>query len=178
MTFNPDKHYRRSLRLQGYDYSQDGAYFVTICTHNRECLFGDIADGEMVFNDYGKIVKEEWLKSSEIRREISLDEHIVMPNHFHGIVIIRRGDWPVAPTTITTNGPKSGSIGSFVVGFKSAITRRINDRRKTPGVPVWQRNYYEHVIRDDDDLNRIREYIKGNPVQWAEDEENPTHIKL
>jgi len=89
---------RRSIRLHGYDYSQARAYFVTICTQNRECLFGDVIDGEMVLNDIGKIVADEWMKSGESRNEIELDDLVVMPNHFHGIVMIRRGDRLVAPT--------------------------------------------------------------------------------
>ncbi len=104
MKFNPDKHHRRSIRLKEYDYSRPGAYFVTLCVHDRECLFGDITGGEICLNEYGKIVQTEWLKSSEIRNEIKLDVYQIMPNHFHGIVIIRngtmdcRGNRPIAPT--------------------------------------------------------------------------------
>ena len=151
---------------------------------------------------------EEWVRSSEIRLEIELDKWIVMPNHFHGIVIIthdRRGDRPVAlrqttteplPTGITTKGqtplgptdeqrsysnkprgPKPYSLSSFVAGFKFAVTKRVNEIRKTWGLPVWQRNYYEHIIRDETDLKKIREYIQYNPTKWAEDEENPSNLK-
>ena len=158
------RHNRRSIRLQGYDYSGAGAYFVTVCTHNRACLFGDIEDGQMVLNDAGKIVTDEWMKSGEIRNEIELGEWVVMPNHFHGIVIIRRGDRPVA----TMPGPRPKSIGSLMSGFKSAVTKRINEMRNTPGAKLWQRNYYEHVIRNDDELHRIREYIPNNPVRWED----------
>ena len=98
MKYNPDIHHRRSMRLQGYDYSSPGAYFVTICTQNRECLFGEIVARKMVLNDAGKIVADEWIKTGDIRDEIELDAWVVMPNHFHGIVMIRRGDRPVAPT--------------------------------------------------------------------------------
>jgi len=104
MKFDPEKHHRRSIRLKGYDYSKPGAYYVTICVHDRECLFGDIMDGEMHLNAYGKIVQTEWLESSEIRNEIELDAYQIMPNHFHGIVFIQnsamnhdRGDRPIAP---------------------------------------------------------------------------------
>ena len=86
MKYNPEKHHRRSIRLQGYDYSQPGAYFVTVCTRNKEFLFGEVADGEMVLNDYGHIVEEEWHRSSDIRREIRLDAFVVMPNHLHGVL--------------------------------------------------------------------------------------------
>jgi putative transposase len=172
-------HHRRSLRLKEYDYSQEGAYFITICTQNRECTFGDVLDWEMVLNDSGRVVTEEWVKSADIRSEIELDAFVVMPNHIHGIVWIRRGDRPVAPTSepIPVSGPKPKSIGSFIAGFKSACTKHINDMRNARGTPVWQRNYYEHVIRDEDDLNRIRQYIHDNPARWVEDENNPERMK-
>jgi REP element-mobilizing transposase RayT len=170
MKYNPDIHHRRSIRLKGYDYSQAGAYFVTICTQNRECLFGDVLNGEMVLNDAGKIVADEWMRTGEIRDEIELDEWVVMPNHFHGIVMIRRGDRPVAPTL---PGPRPKSIGSLMSGFKSAVTKRINDIRNSPGAKIWQRNYYEHIICNENELNSIREYIVNNPLKWEFDRENP-----
>jgi REP element-mobilizing transposase RayT len=134
-------------------------------------------NGAMRLNEFGEMVNNEWLKTPRIRHEIILDSHVVMPNHFHAVVILRRGDRPVAPTN-NTSGPKPRSIGSLVAGFKFSVTKGINETRKMHGVPVWQRNYYEHVIGDDDDLNRIREYIEYNPARWAEDEENPSRIKL
>ena len=167
---------RPNLRLTGYDYSQNGAYFLTICTYDRECLLGDIVNGEMRLNESGEIVKSEWIRTSSIRQEIVLDCYAVMPNHFHAIVFVRGGDRPVAATN-NASGPRPRSIGSFVAGFKSSVTKHVNEIRKTPGIPVWQQNYYEHIIRDDDDLNRILEYIENNPARWAEDEENPSHIK-
>ncbi len=159
--------------MKGYDYSRAGAYYVTICTQNRECLFGEITDGQMVLNDAGKIVADEWMKTGEIRNEIELDEWVVMPNHFHGIVMIRRGDPPVAPTPRPLPEPRPKSIGSLMSGFKSAVTKRINEIRKTPGMKLWQRNYYEHIIRNQNELNRIREYIANNPMKWEFDRENP-----
>ena len=178
MKYDPEIHHRRSIRLRGYDYSQAGAYFVTICTQGRECFFGDIVEGEMRLNDAGRVVADEWIKSAEIRREIELDDWGVMPNHFHGILVIAgrdtvfggRGDRPVAPT-----GPQPRSIGAVMAGFKSAVTKRINERRKTPGEKLWQRNYWEHVIRNESELNRIREYIHNNPSQWEMDKLNPQH---
>jgi len=183
MNYNSDIHHRRSIRLKGYDYSQSGAYFVTVCTHNRECLLGEITDGEMVLNEFGKIVADEWIKTGEIRDEIELDAWVIMPNHFHGIVMIRRGDRPVAPTPVAPTpvaptpaalpGPRPKSIGSLMSGFKSAVTKRINEIRKTPGAKLWQRNYYEHIIRNEKSLENIRNYIIHNPAQWEEDENNP-----
>jgi REP element-mobilizing transposase RayT len=127
----------------------------------------------MVLNDTGKIVADEWMKTGEIRDEIELDEWVVMPNHFHGIVMIRRGDRPVAPTPMPLPGPRPKSIGSLMSGFKSAVTKRINEIPKTLGKKIWQRNYYEHIIRNENELNRIREYIQNNPVKWEFDRENP-----
>jgi REP element-mobilizing transposase RayT len=176
-------HKRRSIRLCGYDYSLAGAYFITICTQDRACLFGDVVDGEMRLNYAGKIVHDEWLRTADMRSNVELDAFVVMPNHFHAIVFLndepRRGDRPVAPTQSTANtmarpaGPTPHSIGAIMAGFKSASTKHINEIRHTRGAPVWQRNYYEHIIRDDESLHRIREYIANNPLQWALDRENP-----
>ena len=173
MRYDPTKHHRRSIRLSGYDYAKEGAYFVTIVTHQHECLFGGIADGEMRVDGYGEVVRDEWLRSVQIRREIELDAFVVMPNHVQGIVVIRDvGAHGRAPLPSPPHRPPR-SLASFVAGFKSVSTKRINAIRGTPGVPVWQRNYYEHVIRDDDDLGRVRRYIAENPLRWDEDPENP-----
>lgn len=165
-------HGRRSIRLRGYDYSQEGAYFITLNTRNRECLFGDITDGEMLLNGFGEIVANEWIKTGEIRDEIELDAWVVMPNHFHGLVIIRRGTARRAPTMEQFGKPVSGSIPTIVRSFKSAVTKRINEIRKTPGAKLWQRNYYEHIIRNEKSLENIRNYIINNPAKWDEDENN------
>lgn len=183
--FNPDIHHRRSIRLQGYDYSRAGAYFVTICAHNRECLFGDIIDGEMRLNDFGRIVAAEWIRSGELRSEIETGEYVVMPNHFHGIVMIddtvgANGIRPVLHTPATNGRFRSPSknVGSMVRGFKSSVTKQINVIRNTPDIPVWQRNYYEHVIRDDADYTRIAEYVADNPCRWAEDRLHPDNFVI
>lgn len=169
---DPGKKSRRSIRLRNFDYSNQGAYFITICAYNHECLFGKVVGEKGKFSislsDYGKIVSEEWLKSADIRKEIILDEFVIMPNHFHGIIFLRKGDQPVAPTAF---GPRPKSVGSMIAGFKSVVTTKINTLRNTPGVPTWQRNYYERVIRNDTELNSIREYIKYNPLSWETDEE-------
>ncbi len=183
MPYNPDFHHRHSIRLKTYDYSQPGAYFVTICTWNKECVFGEISRGQLELNDIGRIVEKEWLRTGNIRTNVELDVHVIMPNHFHGILIIHndgragytdrcRGVSQYAPTNQTFRSP-SNSLGAIVRGFKSAATSAINQNRNTPGVPVWQRNYYEHVIRSEDDLNTIRQYIMNNPLRWGEDDENP-----
>jgi putative transposase len=179
MANNPDKHQRRSIRLKDYDYSQAGAYFIAICTYNKECVLGNVVDGEMVLNEYGHAIEEEWMRTADIRNNVALDVFVVMPNHFHGILVIEdkcRGTVHRAPTLEQFAKPTSGSLPTIVRYFKSAVTRRINDLRGTPYTPVWQRNYYEHVIRDEDDLNEIRKYIANNPLKWDLDRENPQNV--
>jgi len=173
--------YRRSTRLPGYDYAARGGYFVTLCTQARICLFGEIAGGEMRLNFLGEIVREEWFKSAVIRPRLRLDEaeFVVMPNHIHGIIWILRE--PPSPSVGATGrsplasprGPRPGSVAAIVAGFKSATTTLINRKRNTPGAPVWQRNFYEHIIRQGEPLEPIRRYILENPARWAFDRENP-----
>jgi REP element-mobilizing transposase RayT len=167
-----DQH-RRSIRLKGYDYAQEGMYFFTICTYNRQLLFGNVKNGEMKLNKFGRVVCDEWRQSTDIRREIELDMFIVMPNHLHGIVMMTDRDVGATGGSPFPSGPSKHSLGAFIAGFKSAITTRINKICGTPQVPIWQRNYYEHVIRDEESLKRIREYILNNPAQWDLDPENP-----
>ena len=176
MPYNPDTYRRRSIRLKGYDYTQAGAYFVTVVTYGRECLFGDVVDGDMVLNENGQIIVEEWVRTADIRPNVSLDVFIVMPNHIHSIIMIAdgRGTLQRAPTTERFGQPTSNSIPTIIRLFKSVTTKRINEVRGRPGGAVWQRNYYEHIIRDEDDLCRIREYIVNNPLQWEVDRENPS----
>ena len=143
---------------------------MTICTRNRESLLGEIVEGEMILNEYGRVVAGCWVWLAKQYPYVELDEWVMMPNHAHGIVILsemagsRRGGSRTAPTK---------SLGRLVGAFKTVSTKRINQMRHTPGAPVWQRNYYEHIIRDEDELNRLRQYILDNPVQWEMDENNP-----
>ena len=177
MTYGSTRHNRRSIRLPAYNYAQAGAYFVTIVTYQRECAFGEIMAGQMRVNEIGAVVREEWLRYAEIRGEIALDDYVIMPNHVHGIVIIRDvGAHGHAPLPVRTRQRPARSLGSFVAGYKAAATRRINEIRGTAGVPVWQRNYYDRVIRDEEELNRIRQYIIDNPLHWDEDPENPNAV--
>ncbi|MCK5241934.1 transposase [bacterium] len=184
---------RCSIRLKEYDYRQIGAYFVTIGTNNKEHLFGEIEDGKMILNRLGEIVQKEWLRTPIIRTNIQIDEYIIMPNHLHGIILIenestnRRGapSAPVpekmhapsasvtesmhAPVTESTRTP--GSLGSIIAGFKSAVTKKIKAACGESYLPIWQRNYYEHIIRDDVKLRQCREYILQNPLKWNLDRE-------
>ena len=147
---------------------------MTICTHSRKCLFGQINEGEMIFNNFAKIIHNEWIKTGQIRENVKLDEFVIMPNHLHGIIFIsnddRRGVLQYAPTNEFRS--PSQTIGSIIRGFKSTTTKQINKSRNTPRLPLWQRNYYEHVIRNVDDFNSVREYIINNPLRWANDREN------
>jgi REP element-mobilizing transposase RayT len=177
--YDPDRHRRRSIRLRKYDYSRGGLYFITICTHQRECLFGNIADGTMHLSALGEVAGEEWRRSAALRPALALDAFVVMPNHVHGIVTIVEPEGDVgahsnAPRRHTSLHRAPRSVATFVGGFKGAVTRRVNALRGTTGTPVWQRNYYERVIRDEDEFERILWYIEDNPRRWAEDEYNPS----
>ena len=173
--------HRRTTRLQSYDYTRPGAYFVTVCTRNRKCFFGDITGEEMHPNEYGRIVQEQWKKTARIRSSVELDQFVIMPNHLHGIVILKesrcRDTARRVPTPEQFGKPVVGSLSTVIRSFKSAATKRINLVRRTPGARVWQPRYYEHVIRNKKDLSSIREYIITNPAKWASDSENPVNIK-
>ncbi len=182
MTFNPTIHRRKSIRLQGYDYSQAGAYFITVCTHNRVPLFGEIVDGVMVLNTAGQIVEKCWCAIPEHFPQVTLDEFVVMPNHVHGIITVGANNHlpqhylplPSDETPIQSNEPPrplqhgtSRAIGSMVRGFKIGVTRWF--RANTDIHAVWQRNYYEHIIRNEDAYLKIAEYIQTNPQRWETD---------
>jgi putative transposase len=182
--YEPQHQHRRSIRLKGYNYSQSGAYFVTICTYQHQSLFGAVVGGEMVFNSFGQVVWEEWFKSARIRPEIELftDEFVVMPNHIHGIIWIVndpsvRATRRVAPTQSSRPcGPKPGSIGGIIGQYKSAVTKRINQIRETHAEPIWQRNSHDRIIRDQTELVNIRTYIADNPRRWSEDRYHPEKV--
>lgn len=174
MSLYKNKYRVESTRLKNWDYSSDGYYFITICTHNRECILGDIISDKMVLSDIGEIVEKEWLKSFEIRKELFCDTYCIMPNHIHGIVVINNNDG--TPTTTVQNEPRADklqrmpkSISSFVAGFKSSATKLTNEYRSTQGIPVWQTRFHDHIIRDENELERIREYILNNQLNWRKD---------
>lgn len=156
---------------------------MTICTQAKEHLCGEIVDGEMRLNAIGSIVDAEWKRTPMVRKGVELDEFVIMPNHIHGIILLygegmevqkeaneltSRGELQFAPTFRSP----SQTIGSVVRGFKSATVKRINELNGTPGARIWQRNYYEHIIKGGRDLNAIRKYIVENPASWSIDEEN------
>jgi len=183
-------HHRQSIRLSGYDYSSSGAYFITIRTNHEDKIFGHLWNGKMHLNEFGKIVQNEWLKSFEIRHEIVLDKFVILPDHFHAIVWITKtngqnvgvndvivvganGHSPLrfAPYTdrlnIKTNPfqmrPKS--ISSLITGFKSSTTTKINNLRNLHNISVWQRGFYDRIIRDEIELTKKRQYIFDNPMK-------------
>jgi REP element-mobilizing transposase RayT len=179
MSFDPQRHHRRSIRLKGYDYTQPGGYFVTLVTFQRKCLFGEIANQEMQLNDCGRALEHCWRAIPEHFPNVELGAHIIMPNHVHGIILLngrgticlRRGTIYRAPTMEQFGKPVEGSIPTIVRTFKAAVTRRLG--REFNLTSVWQRNYYERVIRDEKEWDRIHRYIESNPAQWESDEENP-----
>ncbi len=176
MKFDPAKYHRRSVRLLDYDYTQSGAYFITICTKERECLFGEVIDGEMWLSKIGTVVGECWKAIPDHFPHVVLDGFVVMPNHIHGILMIYaegRGTAGRAPTTERFSRPVAHSLSTAIRSFKAAVTRRVNELQGTSSTPVWQRNYYEHVIRNEEELHSLRQYTVDNPLKWALDQENP-----
>lgn len=192
----PDpSHHRRPVRLPESDYALSAAYFVTLVTQDRANRFGELSNGEMRLNSLGKIIESTWNTLPD-HFPLHLDVWVIMPNHFHGIVWICEDNGkqmskvavgakrsaryigsddtqpgrmlrPSRPT-----GTKSGSLNAIVQNFKSVTTRKINAFLRKPGQPLWQRNYFEHVIQDDDDLERVRRYIQTNPLYWDRDPEH------
>ncbi|MCU0607959.1 MAG: transposase [Candidatus Edwardsbacteria bacterium] len=174
---------RRTVRLPGYDYASQGAYFVTVCTRDRECALGKIASGILSLSRFGEIARSCWEGLPRHYSGIELGAFIVMPNHVHGIIVIT-GDITVkrnndtvgaglkpAPTVV-----KRHALPEIIRAFKTFSARGINLARDTPGRPFWQRNYYEHVIRNGEEYDRIRQYILENPSNWPRDDENPGRI--
>ncbi len=201
MRYNPEIHQRRSIRLKEYDYSQAGAYFITICTWNKERLFGNILNRNVELSSNGDITFQYWMDIPNHFNNVGLDEFIVMPNHVHGIIMCRGevtspflkmdnsikmggttqmdGETQMGGTTQGGETPplRKRTLGQIVAYYKYQTTKHLNQIRDTPGIPVWQRNYYDHIIRNEYDLHRIREYIINNPLQWDEDEYNPENLK-
>jgi putative transposase len=170
------QHNRRSIRLKGYDYSLPGAYFVTVLSLHQQTVFGVIKDGIFKPNINGNIVKECWYELDKHYYNINLDTFIVMPNHIHGIIFLEDTNVPSSRNVGAGLRPaltKLQKLPEIIRAFKSFSSRRINEHRNTPGTPVWQRNYYERVIRNEKEFNEIRQYIVDNVTNWGKDTENP-----
>jgi putative transposase len=167
---------RKSPRLQGYDYTETGAYFITICTHNREMLFGEVVDGGMRLNPIGKITDECWAQIPTHFPNIKIDCYVVMPNHVHGIVIIETQE-PVGTTHVSStmsdsmrpNGPKAGSLGAIIGSYKGAVSRQINQVLNLETSRIWQERFHDHIIRNSDALHQIQTYVQTNPARWKDD---------
>jgi len=171
---------RKSPRLKGYDYSQEGAYFVTICTYQRIHLFGDVVNGKMEFSDFGQIAHSLWATISDHRSNIFLDAHVVMPNHMHGILFITDQQYsPQTPVGMRrassvasqnhSKGSRSGTLGTIIGAYKSAVTRNINQQMGLRSPIVWQDSFHDHIICSEQALNNLRQYVDTNPTRWAED---------
>ena len=201
MKYNPAKHHRRSIRLKGYDYTSPGSYFVTICVQDRECVLSEVMDGEMQLSDWGRIAAESWAWLGEQYSYVTVDAWVVMPNHTHAIITIhddhRRGRSRTAPTTRTAPGTggsrtaptataptataptattpttKCKPLGRLVGAFKTVSTKHINQMRDTSGARFWQRNYWEHIIRNETAYRRIYRYTENNPARWEDDQLHP-----
>jgi REP element-mobilizing transposase RayT len=172
MSFDKERHHRHSTRLRGYDYTQNGGYFVTICTAQRECLFGQItSEGEFVQNPIGAIVEECWTAIPNHFPSVELDTFLVMPNHIHGILMLF-GDASKNPI-VRFGKPAKGSLGMIIGSFKAAVSRKINALHTSESTFLWQRNYHDEIIRNEKMLNAIRIYIDNNPTNWAFDSDNP-----
>jgi putative transposase len=217
MPYDPEQHRRRSIRLKGYDYSRAGAYFVTAVAQGRACLFGDVVDNDMILNDAGRMVERWWWQLNDKFPTIVTDAYIVMPNHFHGIIVIVGADSRVRPDPdprvrpdpdprvrpdpdprvrpdpdprvrpdpdprTTAGGHVVPPLPTIVQWFKTMTTNEYIRGVKQLGWPafagkLWQRNYFEHIVRDEQALERIRGYISGNPQRWSADEENPNRAR-
>lgn len=183
MTAGPERGHRRSIRLAGYDYSRPGAYFVTICTHQRACVLGRVEEGATVLSSTGSLVERCWRQLPRHFPDVELDAFVLMPNHLHGLIMlgaaqpILGGPWVSATRGEPPRGTRPGSLGAVVQNFKTVSTRKVNVLNGTAGAPLWQRDYYEHIVRDERALDTIRRYIEGNPSQWELDEENPAKLE-
>jgi REP element-mobilizing transposase RayT len=196
LKFDPHIHHRRSILLKDYDYSQPGAYFITLVTKSRVTLFGEIIEGQMVLNRYGEIAHGTWIDLPRHYPHVVLDAFVIMPNHIHAIIVLRDNDvgrggsiqlFNSTPIKTTSDrfrthageetrpyyNATSHGLPEIVRAFKSFSARRINKMRRSTGLTVWQRNYYERIIRNQAELDSIRLYIMDNPRRWAADQENP-----
>ena len=162
--------HRRSIRLAGYDYTRPGAYFVTICSYRKQHIFSKVANDSVDLSPIGEIVEEELERTPVLRSDTKIDRYVIMPNHVHVIIQFLDSSMHVGAHRDAPLHRPARSLGAIVGQFKGSVTLRVRKYFRDPDYRVWQRNYYEHVIRDEDDLARIRRYIHINPATWSEDE--------
>ena len=180
MTLYKGKYRSETARLQGHNYGDEGAYFITINIYKRKALLGKIIDGRMMLSEFGRLVSEEWTRSFQIRKELFCEEWAIMPEHLHAIVTIDKSKVKArveSSVPVPEIGPDNkygvayrapNSISSFVAGFKSAVTKKVNEIRNTPGQPFWQPRYHDHIIRNSGEMERIKRYIKDNPKNYKQ----------
>lgn len=170
MRYNPEIHHRRSIRLKNHDYSLDGAYFVTMCTFDRGCYFDQ-------FEQLRQIIEKHWQSMPKRFLEVELDEYVIMPNHFHAIIILRTDDGRLQAAQPQEAPRPKANLGEIIGAFKSLCVnewlRVIKEKNINTRGRFWQGNYYEHIVRNDEEMERIRQYIADNPRQWKLDRENP-----
>ncbi len=184
MTLYKNKYRIESTRCKNWDYASNGYYFVTICTHNREYFFGEVEGNEMYLSAIGEIAAQEWHKTAQIRPNVELDEWIVMPNHMHGIIIIKnqpietfsRIEIETFHRNVSTSRLKSDSLGAIIGQFKSVCTKRIREAGFSSF--GWQTRFYDHIIREQTSLENIRKYIVNNPMKWELDRHNATNLYM
>ncbi len=174
ISFDGNSLHRKSIRLKEHNYSTAGGYFVTICTHQRELLFGDILQGKMQTSECGNILIRHWTEIPNHHQNVLLDEFVIMPNHLHGFIIINESVGLIheSPLPQTIVERRRMLLPKIIGKFKMNSAKEINSFRRTPGEPVWQRNYYEHIIRNERDWQNIQRYIMDNPLRWSIDKEN------
>jgi len=175
MRYDSYIHHRQSLRLREYDYSQPGYYFVTICVYEHAELFGKINNNEMILNEYGAIASIYWQEIPKHYPNVELDKWVIMPNHVHGIIIISDDTRDVGTEQCSVPTTKRVSLSQIVKSFKNVTTKQIRSEFSNVNF-AWQRSFYDHVIRDEIALYKIREYIINNPAMWGSDEENPANL--
>jgi putative transposase len=166
---------RHSIRLRDYDYTQNAAYFVTVCVAQRLCLFGDITDGAMRFSTHGSVVASAWSNLPDHTPGLILDAWVIMPNHLHGIVVLAGDPQSENMGQPMPRGPRPGSLGAVVGSFKSSVSREVAVKNLSLIKPFWQRNYYERIIRNDRELDATRKYIESIPARWADDPDHPSY---
>jgi putative transposase len=176
-----NKYRIKSTRLMHWDYAKDGSYFVTICTSEKEYLFGDVINEEMRLSELGKIVKTELLKTAEMRKNIILDKWVIMPNHIHIIFNVENDSCGYPDSQMSTEyqnkfGPQKNNLSSVIRGFKSSVTKVSKDLKYCDC--IWQERFYDHLIRNQSELDRVRQYIINNPLKWEIDRNNPENIYM
>jgi REP element-mobilizing transposase RayT len=174
--YDPAAYHRRTIRLPGYDYASAATYFITLCTRKRQCVFGDVIDSAILLSPVGQVVFDCWNWLPDQYPYVEMGPFVVMPNHLHGIITLTVDEG--GSRTAPTEAPQPGKpIGGLIGAFKTVSTKRVNEMLGTPGELLWQRNYWEHIVRNDKSMSRICDYIENNPVTWESDKLHPSSAR-